>query len=250
MATNASTTLPVAAGRFFFGMALTCALVAFLGFAPTYWAPLAAGSLAEAQVVNLHAVLFSAWSLFFMIQAGLAESGRIARHRALGLVGISLASMMLLVGLATAIHSAEAHIAAGFGERARGFLIVPVSTILFFAAAVAIAISNRRQPEIHMRWLLVANVAILNAATARIVRFLRFGTDVPPGPPPIEVSVVSGLTADMLIVAAIIHDWRTRGRVHPAYWIGGGALLAIQLGRIPVSKTPQWQAVADWLLGF
>ena len=102
MAINASTTLPVAEGRFYFAMALTCALVAFLGFVPTYWAPLAAGSLAEAQVVHLHAVLFSAWSLFFVVQAGLAGAGHIARHRALGLVGISLASMMLIVGLATA----------------------------------------------------------------------------------------------------------------------------------------------------
>ena len=250
MATNASTALPVAADRFYFAMALTCALVAFLGFAPSYWAPLAARSLAEAPVVHLHAVLFSAWTLFFVVQAGLAGTGRIALHRALGLVGISLASMMLLVGLATAIHSAEAQIARGFGDGARGFMIVPVTTILFFAAAVAVAVANRRQPEIHKRWMLIATVAILIAATARIVRFLRFGTDVPPGPPPIEASIVPALTTDLLIVAAMVHDWRTRGRVHPAYWIGGGIWLAIQLGRIPFSKTPQWQAIADWLLGF
>ena len=182
----ASVTPPVAEGQFYFAMALTCALVAFLGFLPTYWAPLAAGSLAAPPLVHLHAVLFSAWSLFFIVQARLAGTGRIARHRAIGLVGISLASMMLIVGLATAIHSAEAHIASGFGERARSFLIVPVSTILFFATAVAIAIINRRQPEIHKRWMLVASVAILMAAMARI----------------------------------------------------------------PISKTPQWQAVADWLLCF
>jgi uncharacterized membrane protein YozB (DUF420 family) len=250
VSTDASTTPPVAEGQFYFAMALACALVAFLGFLPTYWAPLAAGSLAEAPVIHLHAVLFSAWSLFFVIQARLAGTGRIARHRAIGLAGISLASMMLIVGLATAIHSVEAQSAAGFGERARSFLIVPVTTILFFATAVAIAIIYRRQPEIHKRWMLIASVAILMAAMARIVRFLRFGTDPPPGLPPVEASLVPALTTDMLIVAAMIHDWRVRGRVHPAYWIGGGAWLAVQLGRIPISKTAQWQAVADWLLRF
>lgn len=157
---------------------------------------------------------------------------------------------MLFVGLATAIQSTAAQVAAGFGDRARGFMIVPVTTILFFAAAVAIAVVNRGRPEVHKRWMLIASIAILMAAVARIVRFLRFGTDVPPGPPPIEASMVPALGTDLLIVAAMIHDWRTRGRVHPAYWIGGGTWLAIQLGRIPFSRTPQWQAVADWLCAF
>lgn len=250
MAATASNALPFSPSRFYLTIAITCALVAFLGFTPTYWAPLTTGSLAEAQVVHLHAVLFSAWNLFFIVQAGLAGTGRIARHRALGLVGISLASMMLFVGLATAIYSAGVHIAAGFGDRARGFMIVPVTTILFFAVAVGVAVVNRARPEVHKRWMVVASVAILMAAVARIVRFLRFGTDVPAGPPPIEMSVVPALGTDLLIIAAMIHDWRTRGRVHPAYWIGGGTWLAIQLGRIPLSKTPQWHAVADWLLGF
>ena len=250
MVANSSAAIPADPSRFYFRMALTCALVAGLGFAPTYWAPLAAGSLAEAPIVHLHAVLFTAWTLFFIVQARLAGTGHIARHRAFGLAGIALASSMLFVGLATAIQSAEAHIAAGFGDRARGFMIVPVTTIIFFAAAVTVAIANRRQPEIHRRWMVIASVAILMAAVARIVRFLRFGTDVPPGPAPIEMSIVPALGTDLLIVAAMIHDWRTRGRVHPAYWIGGGAWLAIQLGRIPYSKTTQWQAAADWLLGF
>jgi hypothetical protein len=48
----------------------------------------------------------------------------------------------------------------------------------------------------------------------------------------------------------MISDGRTRGGGHPAYWIGGGAWLALQLGRIPFSKTTQWHAAADWLLGF
>ncbi|HEY7753557.1 MAG TPA: hypothetical protein VH856_07050 [Steroidobacteraceae bacterium] len=245
-----SAATPAVTGRFFLVMALVCALIAFLGFAPTYWAPLAAGTLSEAPIVHLHGLLFSAWSLFFVTQAALIANGRARQHRALGLLGIALASAMLFVGLATAIHSAGAHIAAGFGDRARGFMIVPVTTILFFAVAVAVAIANRGRPEVHKRWMVVASVAILMAAVARIVRFLRFGTEFPPGPPPIEMSVVPALGTDLLIVAAILYDWRTRGRPHPAYWVAGGAWLAIQLLRIPFSRTPAWHAVADWLLAF
>lgn len=250
MSASTSAAMPATRTHFYFGMALTCGLVGVLGFVPTYWAPLAAGSVAEAPIVHLHAALFTAWSLFFIAQTGLVAGGHTAHHRAFGLAGISLATAMLFVGLATAIHSAHALVAAGFGDRARGFMIVPVTTIMFFALAVGIAIANRGRPEVHKRWMLIGSVAILMAAVARIVRFLRFGTEVPAGPPPIEMSVVPALGTDLLIVAAMIYDWRTRGRVHPVYWVGGGAWLAIQLGRIPFSKTPQWQAAADWLLGF
>jgi hypothetical protein len=250
MASSTVAAIPAAPGPFYFVMALACALVAVLGFAPSYWAPLATGSLAEAPIVHLHAVLFTAWTLFFILQTGLVASGRTTRHRALGLAGISLATAMLFVGLATAIHSADAFIAAGYGDRARGFMIVPVTTVVFFAAAVAVAVANRSRPEIHKRWMLVGSAAILIAAFARIVRFIRFGTEVPAGPPPIEASLVAAIGTDALIVAAMIHDWRTRGRVHPAYWIGGGLWLAIQLGRVPFSRTPEWLGVADWLLRF
>ncbi|HXV40101.1 MAG TPA: hypothetical protein VD701_03955 [Steroidobacteraceae bacterium] len=250
MVASASAAVPAASNRFYLAMALTCALVAILGFAPTYWAPLAAGTLAEAPIVHLHAVLFTAWSAFFVAQAALIAGGRVARHRALGLVGISLATGMLLVGLATAIHSTELQIAMGHADRARGFMIVPVTTILFFACAVAFAIANRTRPEIHKRVMLVASIAILMAAVGRIVRFTLGRAGLLGGPPPIEFSILPALLTDLLIVAAMVHDRRARGRVHPAYWIGGGAWLAVQLGRIPLSKTPMWQAIVDWLLAF
>ena len=49
-------------------------------------------------------------------------------------------------------------------------------------------------------------------------------------------------------VAAMLHDRRTRGRVHPVYWVAGGAVLAVQLLRVPLSGTDGWLRVTDWLL--
>jgi uncharacterized membrane protein YozB (DUF420 family) len=250
MVATTSLAMPVASGRFFFGMAHTCGLIAVLGFIPTYWAPLVGGTLSVAPVIHLHGLLFTAWAVFFVVQAHLATSGRIARHRALGLVGISLASLMLLVGLAAAIHSVETQIAAGQGARGRGFMIVPVTTILFFACTIAIAIAKRRRTEVHRRLMLVGSAAILMAAVARLVRLAMTQSGQLTGPPPIEFSILPALITDLLIVAAMIHDRRTQGRVHPVYWIAGGTWLAIQLGRIPFSKTTQWHAAADWLLSF
>src|SRR5512139_546028 len=155
MATTADVAMPAERDHFYLVMAITCALIATLGFIPTYWGPLATGGLVEAPIVHLHAALFTAWSAFFVAQTGLVASGHVANHRGLGLLGISLATAMLFVGMATAIHSAEVQIAAGHAGRARGFMIVPVTTILFFACAVGVAVANRARPEIHKRLMLV-----------------------------------------------------------------------------------------------
>jgi hypothetical protein len=69
-------------------------------------------------------------------------------------------------------------------------------------------------------------------------------------PPPVAVTIAPALVVDLLIVWGMVHDRRTRGRVHPVYWIAGGVVLAVQLLRVPVSLTPQWQAVTHGLLAF
>ena len=69
---------------FYFYMALACMAVAFLGFAPTYWLPLANRSFSASPVVHFHGLLFFAWSLYFVFQSWLAASGRVARHRTIG----------------------------------------------------------------------------------------------------------------------------------------------------------------------
>jgi len=45
---------------FYFHMALACAAVAFLGFAPTYFVPMARGSLAIPPVLHIHGIVFFA----------------------------------------------------------------------------------------------------------------------------------------------------------------------------------------------
>jgi hypothetical protein len=62
--------------------------------------------------------------------------------------------------------------------------------------------------------------------------------------------LVSALLADLLILAAVAYDVRTRGRPHTVYVVGGAILLAVQFGRGPLSTTEWWYAVADSLARF
>src|SRR5262249_58183846 len=117
------------------------------------------------------------------------------------------------------------------------FSIVPWSGILFFAVVFAIGIAMVRRPEVHKRLMLLAGISLLDAAVARW--FLTFlAPPGPPGPPPVPVTIAPALVAYLLLVVAIVHDWRTRGRVHPVYVYGGVPPLAAARPSSPVTTPP------------
>jgi hypothetical protein len=233
--------------HFFFNMALTCAAVAFLGFAPTYWLPLSRGSFSGAPVVHFHGLLFFTWTAYFAFQSWLPRSGRTAWHRSLGIVGVSLATAMVIFGVLVAIEAMRRSAAIGQLDAGLAFSIVPLSGIAFFALVFALAVGATRRPETHKRLMLLAAISLLDAAVARW--FLTFlAPPGPLGPPPVPVTLAPALVAYLLLVVAIVHDWRRLGRPHPAYVYGGLALVAVKLLNWPISMTPAWHAFAAGLL--
>ena len=217
--TPARVTAPSATQYFYFYMALSCTAVAFLGFAPTYFVPVARGSFPP-PVIHFHGLLFFAWSLYFSFQTWLAASGQVTRHRTSGMIGVSLATAMTIFGFLAAVNSMKRAAALGLKDEGIAFSIVPLSGILFFAVVFVLAVAAVRRPETHKRLMLLAGISILDAAVARW--FLTFlAPPGPPGPPPVPVTIPPALFAALLLVAAMIFDWRTRGRPHPVYVHGG-----------------------------
>ena len=236
-------------------MAGACALIAFGGFAPTYWLQLAPGTFVGSPLLHLHALLFSAWPLFFLLQTTFAALGRVGRHRAWGLLGISLATAMVFVGFAAADEVLAKRLSAGFGDRARAFHIVSTSMITLFGVFVFAAIAYVARPEIHKRLMLLATISMIPPAIARLFFAVNvgIGAGLRPGlgpPRTVESVMTSALLADALILAGVIYDVRTRGRVHPAYLIGGAVILAVQFCACLVSTTQGWYAIADFLARF
>jgi hypothetical protein len=124
-----------------------------------------------------------------------------------------------------------------------------------FAGFVAAAIVNVRRPEWHKRFMLAATVSLLQAAIARF--FFLAATGGGPGmrpglvpPPPDRVALMGAFVTDLLLVAAMVHDRRSRGGVHAAYWWAFGLTAAIQLSRPLIAHTDAWHRFTDFLLAF
>jgi hypothetical protein len=251
-------TTTVASRKFYLWMATACLGIAILGFMPTYFVPMAQSKFKAEPVVHIHGLILFSWVLFFFVQAWLVARGRILAHRTWGVLGIAIVTAMSFIIITlVSLRIAQASLPgqpAGLDYQVRAFEYVNVIEVAFVVTVFILAIVNIRRPEIHKRLLLLMTVSLLGAPIARWFAVLLApppGAVPPPVPglpqiaaPPVFVVVPPALCADLLIVVAIIYDWRTRGRPHPAYLIGGGILLAIQLSAVPISASATWQSIA------
>jgi len=259
-----SHTVAASRPRFYFWMAVAMAATAFIGFAPTFWIPLAQGVPERIAVAAIHGALFFGWTLFLIYQTWLAMSGNIARHRDVGMIGVSLATAMAIFGTLTAIGEAKRQVAAHYAYGAEAFMTVPMAGLILFVLFVIVAMVNVRRPEWHKRFLIAATAVILNAPIARLyIVYVMMGGHPPPfqgtvglagfpgGPSPaVTAFLLSDLLAESFILAGMVYDWRMRGKVHPAYWWAGGIAVAVHLLKGPFSGTALWHAIARGLISF
>lgn len=237
----------VSARWFYAWMALTCVAVAVIGFMPTYFVPLVQGQFAAPPIIHVHGIIFFGWTVLFASQTWLVANGNTLAHRTWGMLGVAWATAMVFVVFAAVAVRINILSTAGYRVEALAFSWVQIGGILLFAAIFTLAIVNVKKPEIHKRLMLLGTIALLDAPIARWF-MLFLAPPVPAGeiapPPPPFITVPPALVADLLLVVAIAYDWRTRGRPHPVYLIGGAAVLAYQLSRPIIGASPIWQSIA------
>jgi hypothetical protein len=140
-----------AARPFYFRLGIVLAGIVFLAFSRNYWAPLAQGTLDLPRAVHIHAVLFFLWMIFFVVQTTLVARGRTSLHRELGLLGISIATAMVITGVVATTVSLKAGLAGPNPEFARRANVLGMFAMALFSIFIALAIANIRRPELHKR---------------------------------------------------------------------------------------------------
>ncbi|MEZ4584849.1 MAG: hypothetical protein R2909_00405 [Gemmatimonadales bacterium] len=227
--------------RFFVWMAGYCLLLTIAGFTPTYWAPLTTGSLEGlSPAVHVHGALFFCWTLLFFVQSRLVAGGRVETHRSLGLLGVSLATAMVIFGFIVSLNANVERIEAGQVARAYALGFSNSFALLAFAALFALAVSKRKRPASHKRLMLFATCMLLNPPVGRLFRPVF----APAPPRPWAVFA----TIDVILLACVVYDLKTIRRLHPVTIGAGVALLAFQILRFPLPRMAWWHATYDALL--
>lgn len=221
-------------------MAWIAALIAAIGFSRRYFMPLAAGTFDAPAIVHVHGIIMFTWVVFLIVQVTLASRGRIGLHRSLGMLGISIGTLLVFTAAELAILQLARELTEG-GPSPREFVATLLSIDLLIAVVLVFAFANVSRPEIHKRLIAVATAVILTPALARIIQLLDGSLTR------LARNDLAGLASDVLIVAAIAYDTKARGKPHPAYLWAGGGIAIVQILTLWVRTTAPWHGVTDWL---
>lgn len=242
MATLAQRRPAASADRWFFtSMALLMLALVFIGFAPSYYLSgilkPPPGLKPATTLVHVHAFLFSAWMLLFVLQTQLVAWRRTDLHRLLGTIGFLILPVMIVIATVSALHGVH---------RASGppmippltFLAVPLLDVPVFALLIGGALANRRTPQMHKRLMFIAMIGMMSPAIGRM-----------PLPPPFVGPVAIFVLPDLFLFALVLFDLMIMGRVHRATVWGGLLLVGSQVLRVLVWETEGWLAFARWASG-
>lgn len=223
--------------RFFYiGMTLAFVITVFAGFARTFFLRPHFDARPLIPLLILHGIVFSSWLVLFLTQTTLVAANRTRIHRRLGVAGAVIATLMVVIGTITAIIRAKGPSPVP-GVNPLSFLTIPLGDIFMFALIVGAGFYFRRRSDVHKRLMLLATIAILPAAVARLpVAFIQQG-----GP-----LVFFGLT-DLFIVPLLLYDFATRGRPHRATVLGGSLIVLSHPLRLIIGSTHAWLVFATWL---
>jgi hypothetical protein len=222
---------------FYRGVSLAFLVTALVGFGRTYFLKAAFHTPALTPLMHGHGIVGTAWLVLLVAQTSLVSAGRVGVHMKLGIAGALVAAAFVPLGILVPLEMAR-HGAVTPGRSV--FLIFPLTQSLMFGGIVGAALwHRRRRPELHKRLMLVGTAVMITPALARLILF------VPVGPRPVVALVLSMA----FVVAGMIHDWRTRGRVHRLYVWATMAIVLSGPARFALGHTPAWQALVRHLVG-
>jgi hypothetical protein len=243
-------------GSFFYiGVAIFIMLLSMAGFSPSI-ADQPGRNGPPSLLVIAHGLTVSAWLLLFLTQAILVRTGRTDVHRRFGVVGLALASLMIVFGYVALMDfgrrgydfSGDMMRAISRNQPARlnpAVVLFPLGELVSFGVLVGIGLWHRNRPEIHKRLMLFALVPISAEPVLHMVGHLSVRWPALRG-----IGARMGVAATLLLLCvSAIHDRWTRGRIHPvSFWVPVLLFLwQIVLGVI-IFPSAAWRKIVAWLI--
>ena len=226
------------------GMSVSLLLLTIAGFWPQYYRPLLFGTRLEPLLEHwgfaLHSSASLGWMIAFAVQSILVWRGRTDLHRRFGpsmaAYGVVVIVLDLYAGVGIEVHRLR------HGEplnRAAAFLFLVTRDLVMFGGFLAAAIAWRRRPALHGRLMFLATLSIAMVGFGRLVGRLLLP----------EHRTLFELVCLLPIALAMVHDWRTRGRVHGATVVGL-VLFFVRLRYLNFGfgLTGAWQPIGQALL--
>jgi hypothetical protein len=204
------------------------------GFARTYFlAGMFRAPLAN-KLLHVHGAVFTCWMLVLIVQTSLVSAGRVDIHRKLGLAGFGLAGLMVILGVLAATDALSRNAAPIPPFDAKTFYAIPMGGMLLFSVLIFCAYRMRSNPAAHKRLILIATIAIMDAAIDRWP--LAF----------VHHHHISNLFNYSFLVFIVLYDLWSTGKLQRVTVWASLLVILIQQLRLPIGLTAPWQSFATW----
>jgi hypothetical protein len=213
---------------FYFAMSLLIAAIVVIGFSRTVNQNLFHPAIPRPFLLWIHGAAFSGWVGFYIFQSALVRSHNVKLHRQLGWIGVGLGALMVPLGFTIAIVMGRFD-AARLHQSDAAFLSIPFYDMIAFGVLLTLAISWRRQPELHRRLLFLATCCLLGAPFGRSDFIFYHYLFYP--------------CLDGVMLLGVVRDLAINRRVHAVYRYAMPLLIVGQAIAVYL-----WQRSPDWWL--
>jgi FtsH-binding integral membrane protein len=222
---------------FYFCASIVMAGLAVWAFSHTVDARLLHAKPPKPALLWLHAALFSAWIVLFLVQSALVRVREVRLHRTLGWLGAAIAAIMVVSGFVVSVVILRLEMTTLNRDRVASFLSILWSDLIIFGACMALAIYFRKRPEYHRRLVFMASCQLMQAV---FVRFHYIGSHDLFYP-----------ALDVLLVAGMLRDWIVDGRVNKIYLYVFPAMVVLQGWATYLQRVDPtwWHATTQAILG-
>ena len=221
---------------FFSVMILLLWATVLWGFARTYFLAGMVKAPLPNRLIHIHGAVFTTWMVLLIVQAALISAHQVRVHRTLGMAGFGLAVLMVVLGTLAAANSLRRG-TAPLGLDAKTFWVIPMTDMLLFSVFVFSAYAQRSKPEAHKRLILIATIALADAAIGRL---------------PIPLFMQHPPTQDIasfgFLLLIVLFDLVQLRRVSKTTIWASALLVVVHLTRVPIGMTAGWHSLADWVI--
>ncbi|NNC65022.1 MAG: hypothetical protein HKN84_09575 [Gammaproteobacteria bacterium] len=225
--------------RFFLGMSATLLSILLIGFAPTLYLRVFFEAPPIPLYLHVHGIVVTSWFVWLVLQASLVHVRRTDLHRRIGLAGVGIAVAVVIAGPMATLNVAPRLVTNGVELEPLVLIISWVvslnsTMVLGFVIFLCVALSLRRRPNMHKRFMLFASLSLIPPAVARISFWPIFSwAEEPP--------LVTGGCL-LLLAPMIVHDLIVEKHLHTATVLGSLGFALIMLVPLAVRNAEFIQA--------
>ena len=222
---------------FYFVMSLAIAGIVVWGFSHTIVENLLRPAVPRPLILWFHGAAFSGWVVFFIFQTSLVRTHNVKWHRFFGWFGASLGTIMVPLGITTAIVMTRFETYTLHESGRAAFMMVSFFDILAFCVFFTLAVSWRKKPELHRRFIYMATCGLLAAAFGRM--------------PYLAEHSLFYAGVDSLILLGVVRDLLVNRRIHKVYLVALPVLMVCQVFVVQtvLSEAGWWLRIARGIVG-